>query len=318
MKSIREYAKIAGNENERWFVRLNESAQNKYTDSTANLLLDRLKSITESKDFASDDVIKKIRASKGHVIHIKEFMDASLCVDKLNSLVGKQISSKLSELQILIEFLQSRAQYFAYGFESGSYLITNLYMSLVLNVFHATATFILRGVDYVKTPRGEYEMKMKTFNMEDDVALSGLSSTVENIRNGKMDNFLKTTIKKESTMLKEDPIAIGVLAFFIIWLVLHVRDIIFLFLHFRKNVANWFISYAEYIEMHAQSISRDKKDVAKKQEAIAKRFRDVAEVFAVESDLANRSTLSVTRKQDIEVSSSARTAQSSDSGSIII
>jgi hypothetical protein len=194
-------------------------------------------------------------------------------------------------------------------------------MSLVLTVFHATATFILRGIDYVKSPRGDYEIKMKNFDMEDDVALSSLSSTVVNIRNGKMDNFLKTSAKKESACLTEDIIAafiIGSFGVFLIWMVINIRNIIYLFLRSRKHIASWLVSYADYIEMHANGIARDKKDIAAKQLKVAERFRKTAEIFAVESQLANRTTLADTKKQDIEVSGEAKVAQSSTSGSIII
>jgi hypothetical protein len=318
LKSIREYAALAGTDNERYFIKLSESEQASYTEQTASILLERLKSITETKDFASDGIIEKIRNSRGNAVLIKEYVDAVTCINKLSSVTGKVLSVKTAELQDLIEFMQTRMQYFVHGFENNAYLVTSMYMSMVLTVLQSTSTLILRGIDYVKTPRGDFEIKSKTFDAEDDVILSSLSATVANIRSGKVDTFLKSAIKKEDVSLSENVFIITSLAVFVIWLIINIRNIVYLFLRGRKDFASWLGAYADYIEMHAASIAKDRKDVARRQEKVAGHFRKLAEIFAVESQIANRTTLSDTKKQDIEVSGEGRNAQSSTPAAIII
>jgi muconolactone delta-isomerase len=324
LTSLREFVELSGGlDSGRKLSKLCETEIAGFNEKTAHIFLAKAKELAESREFASDDIIKNIRASSGNISKVKDYDKVSQSAKLLASMADRSfVSTEITEVNELMEFMESRTPYFTEGFKNGSFTVSNLYVTLVITVYHSVAELIFNQVQMLKMPTGEYQMNLRKLSKEDTdnkVILQHMKVTIANIRNGRMDRFLKDQHKNTSeyTALKEAfPIVFG--AFFVIYVIIHIRDVIYNFLMFRKRIADWFYSYALFIEMHAELIRKDRKDVAKKQEAVAKKFRAMGDIFAVENDLANRNTVAQTRKQDIEVSGEVQNAHSDTAGGILI
>jgi len=251
------------------------------------------------KNWEQDPVLSKIMGSRGSLRVIKEhdLFESSL---REYSEMTKQsavpsVREYAKQLNTLNDFIKANESIFNSAFRTDHRIIMFYYSSLVTLLYHGFAYILSITLDVSKDGQLITGVFQDEKNVANNVLIANLETISKQIDNKQAQEFLSKALEDDGKMnINED---MGLTAFVLasagivaatIWF---MRDLIEYMFIFRNTIADWFDSYALFLEMRNASLASSNKGAASKQKAIAKKFRAVASKFVVENETANKEAI---------------------------
>lgn len=230
--------------------------------------------------------MKEFTASKGDVTRIDQYDKFIQSLKEAAKILGD--NPTLINIFTINGFLLRNKALFIEGFNQENRNIQLYYCSLAMSMMAAQAMLLTSMVQVISgTPTFAKTLKKADIT---NVVYSSIKSAADDINSGKALLFVQSSLKKGSE-LKESfviPVAFAI-AVSIFWF---MRDIVVFFFKVRHNMAKWMESYAVFLEMRSLSMQSHMPKSAEKYKAISQKFMSIADYVRVESDVANKETVS--------------------------
>ena len=313
-RAVREYFDVTDNNTRKIMVSVDEEDQN----VILHTLTDKLYDIIVDKSHTID---------YGPIPDTKGDFEALPTYEKLVEAIGvtkgiaeqyKQDLTPFENIDEAITNLISRKEMFKKCYMSNVQFGIITYQTIAMAIVASTSLMIAGTVDFIKNPEsGTFQAsidrvgynKAKNSILFDNLRRFNLickdksfDRSMEHVIREQGHNFLGSAVAM-STMGK---FAVGALVAVILFNILPIlRECTYFFYYTRTRISDWFNLQADLLEISANNIRSgnietqgDRKTVIKRQEAIRDRFRQIADVFMVESKKAEAETESAIRDEE--------------------
>lgn len=276
---------------------LSESSQRSISSGIAQKIFD----MVEDK-FESDPLLKEIMKTEGDVTKMSKFSDLEDSINYLSVLAARSESrpKAINALENVLTHLLENKRSFAEAFKRNYAPLKFYYTSMVINLFNSTALVITSAVGYYPSTDSmdnTGSVSLWGDGMVDDITLSALYTLDTNIKNRKSQEFIKHSLGDIKNLKESIAVTVGVGLAVSIWVLWYIRDIIFYFLRTRRIVAEWFESYATFLEIRATTANPNSTS-ASKQKKLADKFRGISKKINIEAETTSKRTAKDLRKLD--------------------
>ena len=172
-----------------------------------------------------------------------------------------------------------------------------LYRSLVCDLFYGTMMLIAGCVEVVRERAGVTVRASARAALGELYVFSNIRRFNESFASGRVDAFLGD----EKSYLSEDVALLGTLAFgaaACLAVIMIIREAILLFYSVRRSIATEFKIVAQFLEINSASLSD--RNVARRQEELAKSIADLADRINVQNSMAESVARDQIRKEVVE------------------
>lgn len=313
-RAVNEYFDMTDHNTRKIMVSVDEEDQN----VILHTLTDKLYDIIVDKSHTID---------YGPIPDTKGDFEALPTYDKLVEAVGivkgiaEQYRQDLTPFETIdegINNLVTRKDMFKKCYMSNVQFGIITYQTIAMACVASTSLMIAGAIDFIKNPEsGSFQAsidrvgynKAKNSILFDNLRRFNLickdksfDRSLEHVIREQGHNFLGSAVAM-STMGK---FAVGALVAVILFNILPIlRECTYFFYYTRTRISDWFNLQADLLEISANNIRNgnvetqgDRKSVIKKQEAIRDRFRQIADIFMVESKKAEAETSSAIRDEE--------------------
>lgn len=271
-----------------------------------NLVSALYKSAVEKAHIDFED----IPASRGDITKYKGYVDMCECLDIVERLAIKANTS-IKEVNIVkksIGNIVALRDQFTKGFAIGNQFMMLQYNTLVAACVESTSAIIASYVDYIKTVNA---VEFKIINTK----ISSGNLFIENLEKfnnlvasgdyGKTCNAVLTGAT--NNILKEGVIAMtAIVLASIAAVVIMMRQIVFKFYYNRMKLSEYLKMQAMFLEMNKTAVQSSgnnlsaakKKEVLKKQQALADKLNKIADKIKVEGSMADNTSKKEIKKDN--------------------
>ena len=222
----------------------------------------------------------------------------------------KQNTKPIDDISVAIGNLSGRKDMFERAFRYDCELPMLMYNNLVMAVIAGTSFMITSCIEFIKAPRDEtfiIQLDKVAYNKSKDALLyNSLAKFNKSCESGDFDKAMNMIIDKKIRKFTGIAVASGIVAGIIILvnIIPILRELTYFFFYVKNSISDFFGVQADLLMMNAYNVQRnealdadDKDEIVEKQLAIANRFRDISNKFAIDKKKAE-----VEATRDIEKS----------------
>ena len=303
-EAVDSYIDIHDRKTRNVILSLDEADQNSVLLSLTGKLYQMIIDKVDDIDFGD------IPDSKGDVTLLAQYGKIRDCIDTLTKILQqyKQPLDTIDTIRAALDNIENDRDIYKRGFQTGVEIIKTTYNSIVLAIIDSISYMIAVTVEYIKNPNNDgYKVVFDRAGIartKDSLVYSNLASFNEACRKGQISNAFRPLIKAKvknlaatSLLLLSTGIAIAGILVNILPI---LREITYFFFSGRVRIAQYFSIQADLLEMNAEMLKSgeldsidDTKRVAKRQQAIADRFRSISNFFALSTKEADKKSTSM-------------------------
>lgn len=277
-------------------LNVNEEDQSQILASLTSRLYDHIINKIDDIDFGD------IPETKGDITKLSNYEQLVDSLDVMKSLLS-QYGQKANPVDTVLEALdniRSRREMFEKAFKLSIELPMVMYSTMTLAVIQANSYLISTCVEFIKIPNGDsYEAvvdKIAVNKTKDNLVLNNLAKFNQCCKKGDFDKSMGYVISQASkNLLGVSTSVAGVAAVVALTLLATnilpiMRELVYFFFHTRTQVSDYFYIQSELLKINAQAVetnpgmkAKERKEISKKQYAIANFFDKVANKIAIDN-----------------------------------
>lgn len=274
---------------------MNESEQNSLLTSLTNKLYGMIVNKIDSIDYG------EIPNTRGDIRKLRHYDELVDCVKVLKDIFRefKEDTEPVEVIENSINNLENYKDLFVAGFAGKVGFAMGMYKTMTLATINATSFMIAVCIEYIKRPGSDGLRivldKTGVAKVKDHLVYESLKDFNEAARRGDVENALRPMIKNKAQGFVMTA-ALGVKAVLVVGGVLlalipMIRNLVYFFYAARARVSAYFDLQAKLLEMNAQELENnpdirtedDRKEVIRRQLAIASSFHKLSNAIAVDS-----------------------------------
>ena len=295
---INEYYDMSDRDTRNYLLALDESAQNTVlltlTSKLYNMIIDK----TTEIDFGN------IPDTKGDITLLESYDKLIDCIKVLTDILReyKQPTDSIDAIRAALDNLEAQKGIYTKGYMLKIDIIMTTYNAVALAIVNSISFMIACTVEFIKNS-GNADFKIT-------LDKAGIARTKESLvynclvqyntasREGQIDAAFKPLIRSRARNFGAAlaVISTGMAVAAVLLNILPIlREMIYFFFSINTRISQYFDLQADLLEMNTQllksgevSSNTDRKIVVERQEAIARRFRKLAEFFAVHTKKADK------------------------------
>ena len=290
----------------RKLMAMTEAEHNSALTNLTSKLYDQIVKKTHSIDYG------EIPKTKGDISKLSNYEDLMDTLGILKGIVKeyKQNTKPIDDISVAIGNLSGRKDMFERAFRYDCELPMLMYNNLVMAVIAGTSFMITSCIEFIKAPRDEtfiIQLDKVAYNKSKDALLyNSLAKFNKSCESGDFDKAMNMIIDKKIRKFTGIAVASGIVAGIIILvnIIPILRELTYFFFYVKNSISDFFDVQADLLMMNAYNVQRnealnadDKDEIVEKQLAIANRFRDISNKFAID-----RKKAEVEATRDIEKS----------------
>ena len=290
----------------RKLMAMTEAEHNSALTNLTSKLYDQIVKKTHSIDYG------EIPKTKGNISKLSNYEDLMDTLGILKGIVKeyKQNTKPIDDISVAIGNLSGRKDMFERAFRYDCELPMLMYNNLVMAVIAGTSFMITSCIEFIKAPRDEtfiIQLDKVAYNKSKDALLyNSLAKFNKSCESGDFDKAMNMIIDKKIRKFTGIAVASGIVAGIIILvnIIPILRELTYFFFYVKNSISDFFGVQADLLVMNAYNVQRnealdadDKDEIVEKQLAIANRFRDISNKFAIDKKKAE-----VEATRDIEKS----------------
>lgn len=290
----------------RKLMAMTEAEHNSALTNLTSKLYDQIVKKTHSIDYG------EIPKTKGDISKLSNYEDLMDTLGILKGIVKeyKQNTKPIDDISVAIGNLSGRKDMFERAFRYDCELPMLMYNNLVMAVIAGTSFMITSCIEFIKAPRDEtfiIQLDKVAYNKSKDALLyNSLAKFNKSCESGDFDKAMNMIIDKKIRKFTGIAVASGIVAGVIILvnIIPILRELTYFFFYVKNSISDFFGVQADLLMMNAYNVQRnealdadDKDEIVEKQLAIANRFRDISNKFAID-----RKKAEVEATRDIEKS----------------
>ena len=295
-KAINEYFDMTDNATRRTFL-FDEATATSVLTGLTNRLYDHIVKKTTSIDYGS------IPQTKGDITKLTMYDDLKDVCEIIKGIVKEfgEKSGPIDTVTLAMANIESRKDLFTRAYRADCELPVMLYENTVLAIVSATSYLIAGCIELIKAPSDEtYKIqldKLAYSKSRDHLLYTTLDKFNKACEKGDVDKACNEIIGQR--VRKFTGVAAGIIAGTIVGIVVIMnivpllRELVYLHFYTRTKIADFFNIQADLLQMNAYNVEANgainpeqRKDIAKKQQAIADNFRSVANKIQIDQKQA--------------------------------
>ena len=258
-----------------------------------------------------------IPESKGDITAVDQYPTIIKTVKLIEDLLKhyKQPYTTIDEVSKAIDYLELNKDLFRRGFAIKSNIIEITYNTAVLNIIGTLSYMVTTMVHFISQPgKIGYEImldKRGIARTKESLVYSNLTSMNNVFKTGEIKAAFTPIIRNKARGFAG--IGLGAIAMagagaaVLLNILPILRELTYFYYAADTRISQYFDLQADLLEMNAQAIRagevnslEDKKIVAQRQEAIARRFRKVADFFEVNGRTAEKDSTKEMKKDNVK------------------
>ena len=291
-EKINEYFDLSDNATRK--ALLNEASANSVLTSLTNRLYNHIVQKTTSIDYGF------IPETKGDITKLTMYEDLKDVCEIIKGIVKEygEKSGPIDTITLAMANVETRKDLFMRAYRADCELPVMLYENVVLGIISATSYLIAGCIELIKAPSDEtYKMqldKLAYSKSRDHLLFTTLDKFNKACEKGDVDKACNEIIGQR--VRKFTGVAAGIVAGTIIGIAVIMgivpvmRELVYVFYYSRTRIADYFNIQADLLQMNAYNVeangainAEQRKDIAKKQRAIADDFRGIANKIQIDS-----------------------------------
>ena len=295
-KAINEYFDMTDNATRRTFL-FDEATATSVLTGLTNRLYDHIVKKTTSIDYGS------IPQTKGDITKLTMYDDLKDVCEIIKGIVKEfgEKSGPIDTVTLAMANVESRKDLFTRAYRADCELPVMLYENTVLAIVSATSYLIAGCIELIKAPSDEtYKIqldKLAYSKSRDHLLYTTLDKFNKACEKGDVDKACNEVIGQR--VRKFTGVAAGIIAGTIVGIVVIMnivpllREMVYVAYYTRTKIADFFNIQADLLQMNAYNVEANgainpeqRKDIAKKQQAIADNFRSVANKIQIDQKQA--------------------------------
>ena len=258
-----------------------------------------------------------IPESKGDITAVDQYPTIIKTVKLIEDLLRhyKQPYTTIDEVSKAIDYLEINKDLFRRGFAMKSNIIEMTYNTAVLNIIGTLSYMVTTMVHFISQPgKIGYEImldKRGIARTKESLVYSNLTSMNNAFKTGEIKAAFTPIIRNKARGFAGIGLGTIVMAGAGAAVLLNIlpilRELTYFYYAADTRISQYFDLQADLLEMNAQAIRagevnslEDKKIVAQRQEAIARRFRKVADFFEVNGRTAEKDSTKEMKKDNVK------------------
>ena len=258
-----------------------------------------------------------IPESKGDITAVDQYPTIIKTVKLIEDLLKhyKQPYTTIDEVSKAIDYLELNKDLFRRGFAMKSSIIEITYNTAVLNIIGTLSYMVTTMVHFISQPgKIGYEIMLDKHGIartKESLVYSNLTSMNNAFKTGEIKAAFTPIIRNKARGFAG--IGLGTIAMagagaaVLLNILPILRELTYFYYAADTRISQYFDLQADLLEMNAQAIRagevnslEDKKIVAQRQEAIARRFRKVADFFEVNGRTAEKDSTKEMKKDNVK------------------
>lgn len=305
-KTFVEYFDCRDQVTRRKLMAMTEAEHNSTLTNLTSKLYDQIVKKAHNIDYGE---IPKTKGDIGKLSNYEDLMDT---LGIIRGIVKeyKQDTKPVDEISVAVSNLSGRKDMFERAFRYDCELPMLMYNNLVLAVIAGVSFMITSCIEFIKAPRDEtftIQLDKVAYNKSKDALLyNSLSKFNKSCESGDFDKAMNLILDKKIRKFTGIAIGTGIIAGIVLLvnIIPLLRELTYFFFYVKNNISDFFAVQADLLTMNAYNVRRnealddaEKDDIVEKQLAIASKFRDVSNKFAID-----RKKAEVEATRDIEKS----------------
>lgn len=306
---VQEYMNIYDKNTRNVLLSLDESDQNSVLLSLTSKLYRMIVDKVDDIDYG------EIPETKGDVTLLSSYKKMRECIDTLTQILQqyKQPLDSIDQIRAALDNIENDRDLYKKGFMANVDIIQTTYNTMVLAVISSISYMISVTVEFIKNPgKDTYNIVLDRAGLartKDSLVYNSLVKFNNACSKGQIRNAYTPLIKARvrnfaATSLLT--VSFGIAVAGIIMNILPIlRELAYFFYAGRVRVSQYFDAQADLLQMNAEMLKNGEvmsndnaKDVAKKQQSIADRFRKIANFFAIKTKDADKKATSDMKKDN--------------------
>ena len=258
-----------------------------------------------------------IPESKGDITAIDQYPTIIKTVNLIRDLLKqyKQPYTTIDEVSKAIDYLELNKDLFRRGFAMKSNIIEMTYNTAVLNIVGTLSYMVTTMVHFISQPgKVGYEImldKRGIARTKESLVYSNLTSMNNAFKAGEIKAAFTPIIRNKAKGFAG--IGLGAIAMagagaaVLLNILPILRELTYFYYASNTRISQYFDLQADLLEMNAQAVRagevnslEDKRIVAQKQEAIARRFRQAADFFEVNGRTAEKDSTKAMKQDNVK------------------
>ena len=269
---------------------MTEAEHNKTLTALTGKLYDQIVSKANHVDYG------EIPKTKGDITKLSNFSDLKDTLDILKGIVKeyKQDTKPIDEISVAIGNIQGHQDIFERAYRYGCEMPILMYENMVLAVIVGTNYLVSTCIEFIKSPKDDtFTMAMDkvSYNKSKDALIyTSIAKFNRMCKSGDFDNAMNAVIDKKIKKFSGVTIAAGIIVGVVILtnIIPLLRELVYLFFHFRTSVSDWCELQSDLLTMNAYNLKSntirtdiDTEEVAEEQLKIAEKFRNASNFFSI-------------------------------------
>lgn len=292
---LKEHFDLNDHDTRKTLLNINEDDQSQVLAALTSRMYDHIINKIDDIDYGD------IPETKGDVTKLSNYEDLVDSLDVMKNLLG-QYNQRSNPIDIVLESLdniRSRRELFEKAFRLNIDLPIVMYSTMVLAIIQANSYLISTCVEFIKMPNGEeYQAtvdRIAAVKTKDNLVLKNLEKFNTCCKKGDFDKSMEYIISQSTKNLMGSSTAAGIagvvaLTMLATNIIPIMRELVFFFFYARTQISDYFSIQSELLKINAQSVETDpyrkpkeRKEIARKQYAIAGVFDKIANKIAIDT-----------------------------------
>lgn len=299
-------------------IYLNEADGSRILTNLTSKLYDHI--VKKTTDIDYGDIPK----TKGDIRKLPAYEDMKDVCEIIKGILTefKEKSGPIDIINVAIANVENRRDLFERAYRANCELPVMLYENVVLNIIGGISYLIATSIEFIKSPKDEtFQMqidKVAYTKSKDHLCYQALDKFNKACENGDINQVVEHVINKRVRKFTGSILAIGVAVgvVAILGIIPLLRELVYCVYYLRASIDDFFTIQADLLQMNAYNVEANtaiepekRKEIAKKQNAIAEDFRKVANAVQISGKTADV-------KASREIASSNKKYHVDDTGAI--
>ena len=278
---------------------IDEADQNRVLDSLTSKLYQSIMDKVYDIDFNG------VEETRGDITKLQNYEEMLECINIIKSILieNHQETSIPDEILTAISNIRERKDVFEKAFNLKMDLPIVVYNTIVLSIVSSVSLIISTSIEYMKDTKQEsYSIKFDkvAYNKTaQSLLFTNLKKFNKSCSNGELDKSLEYVLKSGTRQLLGltgfNVVSIIGVTGLLMSIVPILRELVFFFFNTKQSISDYFDIQADLIQMNAEYVrnndsfgksEKEKKEIIKRQEKVAKNFRKVANAMAIDNKKA--------------------------------
>ena len=308
-EKINEYFDLSDKATRQMFL-LDEAGATSVLTSLTNRLYDHIVKKTTSIDYGS------IPDTKGDITKLTMYEDLKDVCTIIKGIVEDygEKSGPIDTVTLAMANVESRKDLFMRAYRADCELPVLLYENTVLAIVNATSYLIAACIELIKAPSDEtYRIqldKLAYSKSRDHLLYTTLDKFNKACEKGDVDKAVNEVINKrirKFTGVAMASVAAGVIIGLVVIMniIPILRELVYLHFYTRTRISDFFNMQADLLQMNAYNVegngamnAEERKEIVKKQQAIAEDFRKIANKIQIDGKQAEEEPLQLPGEQE--------------------